>query len=518
MILKTYTAPTMAEALVEVKKDLGADAVILHTRSYKTGGLLGMGGRQVVEITASATEPARTPTPRRAPAPAPPPARPGVQVTASGAYKAVRPSVKKDPPTPPASPTDSTVAANRRSAIKTNGANGTPPDRVRPVHLKDPLTDALKDPLRDAPRDPPRPRPGPARADRAAAARQELPPAIAAELDALKQMVGEVLRTTAASSSGPSSGLPGQAANEAPGPAPGQIPGQAPVPASPAPPRSPALARFAATLRANDVSDAIVTRLIDAAGDELSAPERADEQSVRNDLLRRIEQLIPTRRDVPAAKKAPGARPAVVALVGPTGVGKTTTIAKLAADARLRRGLRVGLITADTYRIAAVEQLKIYAGIIGLPLEIAQSPEDVARALDKLADCDVVYCDTAGRSQNDTRRLDELAAFLAAAKPDRTHLVLSAAMGEQALVRIAKRFRPMAPTRVILSKLDEAVSTGPILGALRDIALPVSYVTLGQEVPDDIEPANADALARLILDGPLDDAPPEPDDTGRSQA
>ena len=114
----------------------------------------------------------------------------------------------------------------------------------------------------------------------------------------------------------------------------------------------------------------------------------------------------------------------MVALVGPTGVGKTTTVAKLAANFKLAHGARVGLVTVDTYRIAAVEQLKTYAEIIDLPLAVVNDPAEMARALDELGAVDLVFIDTAGRSPRDEVKIRELAEFLRQARPDEIHLVL----------------------------------------------------------------------------------------------
>jgi len=193
--------------------------------------------------------------------------------------------------------------------------------------------------------------------------------------------------------------------------------------------------------------------------------------------------------------------PKNILMIGPTGVGKTTTIAKLAATLKLKHGRRVGLITADSYRIAAVEQLRTYAGIIGVPVKVALSPSETAQARAALADCDITLIDTAGRSPGDEARLGELAAFLDAAEPAETHLVLSASMAERSLARAADRFGRLGPGRLILSKLDEADGLGVIVSAAIRAGLPISYVSTGQEVPDDFEPANADRLARLALEG-----------------
>lgn len=194
----------------------------------------------------------------------------------------------------------------------------------------------------------------------------------------------------------------------------------------------------------------------------------------------------------------PGQRK-VVALVGPTGVGKTTTIAKLAANFRLRDSVRMGLVTVDTYRIAAVEQLRTYAEIIDLPMKVVTNPLEMRRALDELSGLDLVLIDTAGRSPRDELRIQELKSLLNEAHIDEAHLVLSMTSSARALKATADKFGAANISSLILTKLDEAPGLGGILSAARQIPFPVSYVTTGQDVPNDIEPANASRLSRLIL-------------------
>jgi flagellar biosynthesis protein FlhF len=264
------------------------------------------------------------------------------------------------------------------------------------------------------------------------------------------------------------------------------------------------LLKYTTQLVDNDTPMATVDAIIARVRDRLDAAELRDEVVVRQAVLREIEATIDTRSDslLAISAGATSGRPRVICLVGPTGVGKTTTVAKLAATCKLRHARRVGLITSDTYRIAAVEQLRTYAGIIGLPLKVANTPAEMTQAIADLSAMDVIIVDTAGRSQHDARRLDELKAFITAAAPDETHLVLASTVGETVLQRTADRFKPLGPDRCILTKLDEAVCTGQIAGLTGRIGLPLSFVTVGQEVPDDIEPARADRLARVALDGP----------------
>jgi flagellar biosynthesis protein FlhF len=190
----------------------------------------------------------------------------------------------------------------------------------------------------------------------------------------------------------------------------------------------------------------------------------------------------------------------LVALVGPTGVGKTTTIAKLAANFRLREHRRVGLITVDTYRIAAVEQVRTYAQIIDLPMEVVSTPQEMQQAVARLADLDLILMDTAGRSPRDEMKIHDLQSLLAEAQPDEVHLVLSCTSSATALARSSECFAEIGANRLILTKLDEAQGLGNLLPLFRASRLPLSYVTHGQNVPDDIEIANSARLAQQILE------------------
>ena len=191
--------------------------------------------------------------------------------------------------------------------------------------------------------------------------------------------------------------------------------------------------------------------------------------------------------------------PHVVALIGPTGVGKTTTIAKLAANLKLREKHRVGLITLDTYRIAAVDQLKKYADIIGSPLKVVATPEDLTAACSACRTSTSSSIDTAGRSPNDTMKLNELKSLLAVAEPDEVHLVLSTTNSEECIQLAIARFADVRVDKIIFTKLDEAAHVGVVLNVVRKVNKSLSYVTTGQDVPDDIEVGRGRRLAQLIL-------------------
>jgi flagellar biosynthesis protein FlhF len=189
--------------------------------------------------------------------------------------------------------------------------------------------------------------------------------------------------------------------------------------------------------------------------------------------------------------------PTVVALVGPTGVGKTTTIAKIAAHFVLFERAKVALVTIDTYRIAAVEQLKTYAEIINIPVSVVYTREDYEEALHNLAGYDLILVDTAGRSQKNQGQIQELQSFFHGLVPDEVHLVISATTKLQDMVEVVESFAAIEYNRIIFSKLDETNEYQSILSLAGQIQIPLSYITTGQNVPDDIEVATADRLAVL---------------------
>lgn len=223
--------------------------------------------------------------------------------------------------------------------------------------------------------------------------------------------------------------------------------------------------------------------------------ELEDAVIVRSRLVRQLEDQIRCSGPI---RVTPGQQ-RKVALVGPTGVGKTTTIAKLAGNYRVREHRQVGLITVDTYRIAAVEQLRTYADIIDLPMEVVTTPREMRAAMSRFASLDLVLMDTAGRSPRDEIRIQELKTILAEAAPDEVHLVLSSVANPATLKQAAERFIDVGANRLLVTKLDEATGIGGILPLIRTCGLPLSYLTDGQDVPNDIAAAESRKLARRFL-------------------
>lgn len=191
----------------------------------------------------------------------------------------------------------------------------------------------------------------------------------------------------------------------------------------------------------------------------------------------------------------------VVALAGATGVGKTTSIAKLAGEFAVRRLAHVALITADTYRVGAPDQLNVYANIIGLPMKVVNNPQELRLALRAFQEYDLVLIDTAGGSQFNVRQIAELKEMLAAAEPDETLLVLGATTRFEDLQHVIANFQCLKPTSLLVSKLDETRHYGTLLSLTVEYGLPLSYLSTGQDVPDDIVLAESGYVADLIIEG-----------------
>ena len=191
--------------------------------------------------------------------------------------------------------------------------------------------------------------------------------------------------------------------------------------------------------------------------------------------------------------------PRIVAVLGTTGVGKTTTLAKIAAKYMLEKKIEAVLVTADTYRISAVEQLKTYSDILSLPLEIVYSPEELSAVIERHKHRDLILIDTAGGSRQSAEQMNELKNLLGVRSRIEKHLVLSATTKLTDARAMIERFSGVEPERVIITKIDETGTLGLILNLLKDSNLMLSYFTTGQGVPEDIELANANILTDLIL-------------------
>jgi flagellar biosynthesis protein FlhF len=246
----------------------------------------------------------------------------------------------------------------------------------------------------------------------------------------------------------------------------------------------------------SQVAEELAGEIVKTLQKNLRPEHLSQPQFVREKLAEQLEKLLPTSGPI-VRTKAVG--PHVVALIGPTGVGKTTTLAKLAANLKLREKHKVGLITLDTYRIAAVDQLKKYADIIGSPLRVVGNIDDLKEAVAQMGDCDFILIDTAGRSPNDALKLNELKGLLESIKPDEVHLVISSTASQACVELAVTKFSEVRVDKIIFTKIDEAAHVGTVLNVVRKVNKQLSYITTGQDVPDDIEVGRGRRLAQLIL-------------------
>ena len=440
MDVRIYRAATMQEALSLVRQELGPDAAILHTREVRGGFLGRLLGRRQIEVTASidVNVPSRLTNPARRP---------------------VITSVGRDDESDAATGTEIYYHSGRDSAVCDDEGNdfGIDPgwdsgSEYVPATMQkrcgknggvrkfDPESHVMTDPRW----------------------KTKIEPAAHDPVSDLHEMLRKL-------SAHPERGRPGGGTSDL-------------------------CFRLFTDLLDAEIPEDAARQLIEQVRSELKSGQLSDELVMRSRILRRIESEI---RCSGAIRVGHGER-RMVALIGPTGVGKTTTIAKLAANYRLREHRSVGLITVDTYRIAAVEQIRTYAEIIDLPMQVVSSPAEMDEAVRRMQNLDLILLDTAGRSPRDAQRIDELRDYLSCAKADEVHLVLSTTASTRSLQQTVEQFGQVHPTHLLLTKLDEATGLGGIWPLIRH-GLPISYLTSGQNVPDDIETAESPQLARSIL-------------------
>ena len=208
-----------------------------------------------------------------------------------------------------------------------------------------------------------------------------------------------------------------------------------------------------------------------------------------------MEKVVPCKGEIDL--KADG--PKIVAFVGPTGVGKTTTIAKIAAEYALRRGQKLVLVSLDTYRLGAIDQLRVYGEIMEVPFEVAGGKEDLRRIVDSHSDKDLILIDTTGRSHQDKDYSGELKEIFDDVGEVEIHLVLSVTAQEKLFAATYRQFSSIGVDRVLFTKLDEGLSFGSLFNFSVRNRLPISYFTSGQRVPEDLEVARPDRVISLIF-------------------
>ena len=262
------------------------------------------------------------------------------------------------------------------------------------------------------------------------------------------------------------------------------------------PPFKNEIAEIKELLLRHDVEPELVNVIVKklAADRDLMSADNLDEQ-----LREIVSSLIKTEGF--AIDKGSG--PKVITLVGPTGVGKTTCIAKLALISKILHKLDVGLISIDTYRLGALDQLRIFSEVSDIDFLVAYEPNDIRKFLKKFSKKDLVFIDTVGRSQKNSLLLNDIQKFLDAANSDEIYLVLSATSSTKNLIDIAEKFKIFDYTGFVFTKLDESVTFGNLLNLSSRYNEPIKYLTNGQVIPDDIIAADADFLSNIIISGKL---------------
>jgi flagellar biosynthesis protein FlhF len=438
MLVKTFQAASMAEALRLVKAELGPDAMILSTKKEKTGGILGFFSKSVYRVTA-AIDPVRNQA-----APPPPPApyreRPERERTAKEEM-------------------ESSMLAPLARELKDLR------EKVEALSRREEEMRKQEKSESDAP----------VESQEAGFSLKNIP---RADLEEIKKLLLNTLaksqeggvRTVEWPNAGDLSVVQGQSGHEL-------LPEDSPL---------------AQELVKSGVSTELIRKILDTL---TTLPVEGGNQTLKSRLGETLGKLIKFAGTLKLRKNSPR----IVALVGPTGVGKTTTTAKLAAMYALNRGNKVALITMDIFRVGAVEQLKTYSRIMGIPLEVASTPKELEKAVEKHSACDLIFIDTAGRSHKDKEKLDEMKNFLDNKIPMEVYLCLSATTKDRELEEILSRFRIFSISKVVFTKIDECESFGNMVNLLMKDNLQIAYFTTGQRVPEDIEVATSAKLADMIL-------------------
>ncbi len=259
--------------------------------------------------------------------------------------------------------------------------------------------------------------------------------------------------------------------------------------------RSPVLRKIGDHLSQNEVDPRVVEKLLSGIENRLPEDSFATDPKAESTLRRIMQNILRVQNGI----RLEGEGPKKIAFIGPTGVGKTTTIAKIAADYSLARKKKVALVTIDTYRIAAIEQLKIYAKIIGIPVDVVVHEEDLDRIFQKHRNKDLILIDTAGRSHRDISQLKELRRVFAGRQDIERHLVLSATTKQSDISSILRNFKSIDFHYLLFTKIDEGSRFGTILNAALESGKYISYMTNGQRVPEDIREARVEDIMDLIL-------------------
>ncbi|WP_308639262.1 flagellar biosynthesis protein FlhF [Paenibacillus silvisoli] len=448
MKVKRYVVNALPEALPMIRNELGVDAIILNTKEIRVGGFLGMFGKKKTEVIAAVEAGGGGGTavkPAARPQPVPAAAKPAVSAVTPEAIASIASLA-------------SSAIAERQSAMQ------QPAKQAAAALLKLEATEMELPPLNSAAAYEAR------TGVKAPPASASLKPRMSEDdlLDEIRDMKQWIMRMSK----------------------------QQQLQARPE-----ALQSLYDRLLDQEVSQALADKLLEQVELKLEESDLLDQQSGaidRADVWRFAEQtLLDWLKGLDAG--VIGSDTQVIHFVGPTGVGKTTSIAKLAAEQTLKSGRKVGFITSDTYRIAAVDQLRTYATILNVPLEVVFSPSEVARAFKQLEDRELIFMDTAGRNFRNELYVSEVNSLLQTNKRAETFLVLSLTGKFKDMSMVAENFAKYGIDRVLYTKQDETNANGAILNLAMEHGLRPTYIAYGQTVPDDIAPFKASSYVSQLL-------------------
>jgi len=445
MKVKRYLTSDLPEAVQMIRRELGSDAIILNTKEIRTGGFLGMFRKRRVEVIAAVDEASRQSQTRAAAAAAAAVPRPA-QATL---VQAVAERLEREPslslPDPP-------VAVPSQAVRNLYTRNVKPAETPEPAAV---IAPAVPSPASTAVSVAEPVVAG--NAGNPAGQTAEDAASLMQELRAMKDMMQKMTRQQSFRS----------------------------MPES--------VLKWSRKLAEQGVEPAHVEQFAEEVRERLAGDE-ADEAATFRTAREVLRSWL-----VPCTGGGIGNSTRIVHFVGPTGVGKTTTIAKLAAEQSFTHRRTAGFITADTYRISAVDQLRTYADILNVPLEVVFSPSELARAYKKLADRDLLFMDTAGRNYRNELYVSEVNSLLAPGEKTETFLVLSLTHKYADMKALVVQFAKYGIKRLLLTKADETETYGSLVNLIRDFSCPISYITNGQTVPDDIHAFDPEEWVRKLL-------------------
>ena len=256
------------------------------------------------------------------------------------------------------------------------------------------------------------------------------------------------------------------------------------------------LAKWADRLKRQGVDEAVIEMIVDRIVKKYESLDGLTDKDIEGDIFSIVKEII--KKQVPESNKIPE-QTRIIHVIGPTGVGKTTSIAKLATEQVLKQKRRVAMITTDVYRIAAVEQLKTYAGILNVPIEVVRSIEELEQALAKLEHYDLIYMDSTGRNYKEAEYRKSISEYLNYPVASDHYLVLSLTSKYEDMEILLKEFVNSPVKKLILTKYDETSSYGAILNIAYHYPYQLAYITNGQSVPEDIMTIDAAMIARGLV-------------------